>query len=196
MNNKAILFFGMSGSGKGTQANLLDEFFKKNDPERGVLRVETGKGFRTLAKEDGNFTGQIVKRDLDEGGLMPEFLPIWIWTDMLVKNYTGQEHIIMDGLARRVTEAPVLESALRYYNLDTVVFYLKTSKEWSAKRLLERGRYDDNEQDIDVRLTWFEKNVTPSIEYFKKVGGNVRFVEIDGERAIEDVHDDIIRAIK
>lgn len=196
MSNKAILLFGMSGSGKGTQSGLLEEYFKKNDPDCGVLRVETGKGFRALAEQD-NLTGQIVKKDLEEGGLMPEFLPVWIWTDIFVNQYTGKEHVIMDGLARRVTEAPVLESAINYYKLDTTVVYLKTSKEWSTKRLLERGRYDDNEEDIESRLTWFEENVTPSIDYFRNTQNkNIRFVEIDGEQSIEDVHKAIVSALE
>lgn len=196
MNRKSILFFGRSGSGKGTQAGLLDEYLKKNDPERNVLRIETGAGFRALAKQEGNLTSVKVQQLLDTGGLMPEFLPIWIWTDLFINNYTGQEHVIMDGLARRLPEAPVLESALRFYGQieETTIIHIKTTKEWSCDRLLERGRADDNKEDIMARLEWFDENVVPAIEYFK-AKDDIRLVEIDGERSIEEVHDDIIQAI-
>jgi len=197
MNRKSILLFGRSGSGKGTQAELLEKYLKENDPERDVIYIETGSGIRKIAENSGTLTGKLVKDILDKGGLMPEFLPIWVWANFFVNNYTGNEHVILDGLARRLPEAPVLESALQFYKQveGTTVIHLVTSKDWSCERLLARGRSDDNKEDIMARLEWFDDNVVSSIEYFKK-NKDFHFVEINGEQSIENVHKDIINSLK
>ena len=40
MNPITVAFFGISGSGKGTQAQLLIDALKKNDPSRATVRAE------------------------------------------------------------------------------------------------------------------------------------------------------------
>ena len=45
-------------------------------------------------------------------------MPIWVWTSYLIDNYTGSEHMILDGLSRRYDEAPILDSALRFYRRE------------------------------------------------------------------------------
>ncbi len=196
MDQRVILFFGKSGSGKGTRAQLLEDYFNKNDPSRKVLRIETGAGLRKLAEQE-NYTGRRVKESLKIGGLMPEFLPIWTWGSFLVENYTGTEHILMDGLARRAPEAPTLESALRFYELEknTRILYIETSDEWSMQRLLERKRADDAEENIRARLSWFKENVLASLEYFENIP-DIRFERINGEQSVGAVHRDILTVLE
>jgi len=196
MKHKTIILFGCSGSGKGTQADLLADYIKKNDSEgREVLYIETGERFRSFIKEKGNHTAQMTADVINKGGLMPEFMPIWVWTSYLIDNYTGSEHMILDGLSRRVDEAPILDSALRFYRRDDPqVIFLNTSRDWSTERLLSRQRKDDTEEDIRRRLDWFEENTMPALNYFKSHVG-YEFIEIEGEQSIEKVHADIISRI-
>lgn len=197
MKQKTIIFFGRSGSGKGTQAHLLEDYIKKNDPEnRDVLYIETGKRFREFIKEKtSNYTAKMTSDIMNAGGLMPEFMPIWIWTSYLVENYTGEEHMILDGLSRRADEAPILDSALRFYRREQPqVIFLSSSREWSKDRLLGRARRDDTEDDIQRRLDWFEENTMPALNYFKGHVG-YEFIEIEGEQSIEKVHADILSKI-
>lgn len=192
MSPQTIIFFGRSGSGKGTQARLLEEYLRKNDSsKRGVIYIETGARFRQFMNEKG-YTNKLTKDVLDQGGLLPEFLPIWLWSGIFIKEYTGKEHLILDGLSRRVAEAPVLSAALKFYKREKpCVIVLNVSRKWSMDRLKERGRYDDAEKEINRRLDWYDANVAPTIEYFKK-DAYYKYLEIDGEQPVEKVHEDII----
>ena len=194
MAKKVFILFGRSGSGKGTQAELLVDYLKEKEADRKVIYIETGQEFREFIQRD-NFTSKQVKKVLDDGGLLPEFLPIWIWTSALVREYAGDNSIVFDGISRRAPEALVVDGALDFYGFDErYVVYLNVSNEWSKDRMIERGRYDDNEDDINNRLSWYEENVAPVVEIFRK-NNKYTFLDINGEQSIDDVHKDIISAI-
>jgi adenylate kinase len=189
------LLFGSSGSGKGTQANLLTEALRGAAGGSDVLHIETGALFRDFIGNNRSYTSSLTTETLKGGGLLPVFLPVWIWTNYFVEHYTGNEHLILDGLARRYYEAPVLDSALRFYKRgDVHVIYLKTSYEWSREKLLSRGRGDDSPEEIKHRLDWFYENTIPAVNYFKN-HASYTFHEIDGERSVEEVQADIQAAI-
>ncbi len=192
MNSRAILFFGRSGCGKGTQAKLLADLLKSQGRE--VLYTETGSQFREFIKED-NYASKLAGDILKEGGLIPVFLPIWIWTDILVKNFTGKQDLVLDGLCRRFEESVALDSAFSFYKIEKPnIILMNVSKDWSYARMMERKRADDTPEKIQNRLDWYEKDVVPSVEYFRgKEGYN--FIEINGEQSIENVHKDIIKAL-
>jgi adenylate kinase len=188
------IFYGRSGAGKGTQADLLKKYLEQTDSEHATLHFETGGAFREFIKKD-NYTTGLIKKTLDVGGLLPEFLPIWIWTQFFIDNFTGKENIILDGVARRMPEAPVLDSALKYYNFQKVfIIYLNVSRECVTERMKKRGRHDDTEENIKERLDWYEENVVPVVDYFRNNDRNT-FLDVDGEPAIEEIHKEIISKI-
>ncbi|MEK7117038.1 MAG: nucleoside monophosphate kinase [Patescibacteria group bacterium] len=192
MQPQTFIFFGPSGSGKSTQAKLLQEEIKKRDPERNILYIETGKKFRELAESD-SFTAKEIKKAIENGNLLPEFLPIWVWTGFMMDNITGNEHIFMDGLARQPKEAPVLDSAIKFYKRENpFVISINISDEWATKLLKNRGRSDDNKDEIKKRLDWYHENVIPAIEYFKN-NSYYKFIPINGEQTIEEVHKEIMK---
>ena len=192
MNSKAFIFFGRSGCGKGTQAKLLADFLKMKNRE--VIYTETGNQFREFIKSE-NYSGKLASNILKEGGLIPVFLPIWIWTGIMVNNFTGEQDLILDGVCRRYEEAVALDSAFDFYKIEKPnVILINVSKDWSYTRMIERKRADDTPEKIQNRLTWYEKDVLPSIEYFRKNAG-YNFIEINGEQSVEDVHQDIISAL-
>ena len=194
MDLRTVIFYGKAGAGKGTQARLLKDVLEKRDTEHPVLYVETGAMFRDFAKQS-NFTAQMVKKVLTEGGLLPEFLPVWVWTDIFVKYVTESEHIILDGLARNSDEVPVLARALEFYKRPSVdVVVLKVSEEETLRRLKERARGDDTEAEIRKRLAWYEANVAPAIERWKQFP-QMRVHEIDAGGTIEEGHARVLAAL-
>ena len=194
MDLRTVIFYGKAGAGKGTQARLLKEVLEKRDAEHPVLYVETGAMFRDFAKQS-NFTAQMVKKVLTEGGLLPEFLPVWVWTDIFVKYVTESEHIILDGLARNSDEVPVLARALEFYKRPSVdVVVIKVSEEETLRRLKERARGDDTEAEIRKRLAWYEANVSPAIERWKQFP-QMRVHEVDAGGTIEEGHARVLAAL-
>lgn len=194
MQPQTFIFFGPSGSGKGTQAKLLIEKLKERDPENKVLYIETGQKFREFA-EEASLTSKLVKEVIGAGGLIPEFLPIWIWSEFLVRRISGPEHLVLDGLSRRVDEAPILDSAMKFYKRENpFVISIKLSREDAAERLRNRKRADDTNLDIEKRLAWYDSNVVPAINYFRD-NPYYRFIELDGSRPIEEVHADLLSQI-
>ena len=188
-----IIFMGRSGCGKGTQAELLKNRFHQNDG-RQILYVETGDQFRKFIRGEG-FSSQLSLKAYKNDIRQPDFLACFMWTKILIEELDEDMHLVFDGAPRARDEAEILTSALKFYKRERpTIIHLNVSRDWSEQRLLARGRLDDaNISKIDKRLDWYEKDVLPALEYFKK-NSFYRFLEINGEQSIEKVHSDIIAA--
>lgn len=198
MKPQSFMFMGRYGAGKGTQAKLLAEALAKADAGRGILSVETGAEFRKFM-QSGGYTAGLSKRTVESGALMPEFMPVYLWGRLLVDAYTGAEHIIFDGTPRKLLEAKILDSVFPFYGLGKPwIIYLDVVHEESHRRIKLRartsGRADDGEREMKKRLTDYEADVTPTIEWYRKHPG-VNFLDVDGERSIEEIHADIMQRI-
>jgi adenylate kinase len=190
----AYLFYGKSGCGKGTQAEIL----KKNLEESGrqVIYIETGKLFRSFTESRTDFMGTHVKSIIDAGKLMPPFFPIYLWADQLINQYTGIEDIIFDGTARKIEEAPILDSALDFFGIDSrYLIDINVSDQWVLDHMGKRGRADDTPDAMQKRLGWFHDNVMPVIEYFN-ANEKYKNIIINGEQTIEQVASDIAAFLK
>lgn len=196
MQPQTIIFHGPSGAGKGTQAQLLKQYLEEKDTINPVIYLSTGQEFRRFMEGD-SFAARRVKNILDEGGLLPDFLPVWIWTDFLNRHiHTGHEHIVLDGAVRRVNEAPMMESALEFFKRQNpTVIVLNVSRDRAITHLKKRGRYDDNDADIAARLDWYETNVVPALNYFRE-NSRYRVFDINGEQGIEEVHQEILKRLQ
>lgn len=189
----AIMFFGVSGSGKGTQAILLAEQLKKKDTRK-VVRAEMGALLREHIKTDSSLA-RGVEKIVSAGSLVPSFVPAYLLADYLSKNYTGEEHLILDGVARRPIQSKLDHQMVRFYGkpeLHSIV--LELSKESARERLLARGRHDDAEEEaIDRRFGWYEAQVVPSINMLERLGWKTH--RIDGDRSVEAIHKDIVERL-
>lgn len=193
MEPYTILFFGRTGAGKGTQAHLLQDYLREQKKE--VLYIETGARFR-LFTEEPSYTAKYTKKILEDGGLLPDFLPVALWGRIFMEEYRGDENIILDGLARRENEAVLLDSALSFFQRkNTYVLDINISPEWAENVLKTRGRADDDSEDIKHKMEWFELNTIPAINHFKN-NSSYTFIEINGEQTVEQVHNDILKALK
>jgi len=190
---KAYIFVGRSGCGKGTQAELLMNKLKEIDNSK-ILHIETGALLREFAK-NSSYTAKKTKEIIDTGGLMPESIVISLCTSYLMDNFSGKENLVFDGAPRRLLETEILDNTLKFYNISRYkVVYMNVSREWATKRLLARGRTDDTKEDIEKRMSWFDKDVRPSVEFFKN-NESCEFIDINGEQTIEQVHDEITKKV-
>jgi adenylate kinase len=191
---KTFIFAGPSGCGKGTQVELLKEYLKKKTPEISQFHSYTGEGFRAFI-EGTTFASKRAREIQLAGGLQPEFLAVWIWAELLVKKFKGDEHLFVDGSPRKLSEAIMLDSAMQFFKREDVkVLVINVSDKETTRRLLARGRQDDKPEAIKQRLNWYHNFVVPAVTYFKNRPG-YEFIEINGEQTPEKVHEDIIRAL-
>ncbi len=190
-----FIFAGPSGSGKGTQVDLLKQYLAKKTPKIPQYSSYTGDGFRNLMNGT-TLAAHLAKKIQEVGGLQPEFLAIYLWADNLIKNVTGKEHLFIDGSPRKPGEAIVLNSAMEFYRREPVhILDIVVSGAETKRRLLLRGRHDDTEEGIARRLSWYKTQVVPAVDYLKKQP-RYRFYDIDGEQTPAEVHKSIIEALQ
>ena len=195
MEKKFFIIIGRSGCGKGTQAQLLKEVLEKKGAEK-VLHVTTGGGFRKFAESD-TYSAKLSKEVTQTGGLSPEFLAVWNWSNIFIENLRGGESIILDGAPRRVMEVEPLHSAIHFYGYanHATVIYLDVSENFALARIAERNREDDNTiENAKRKMTWFEEDILPIIEIYSH-DPRYTFIHIKGEQSVEDVHRDILEKV-
>ncbi len=190
----AYIFIGQSGSGKGTQAALLERSIEASHPSASILHFETGNIFRSFIETD-SYTAHKTKDVMEQGILPASFIGVHVWSHELIQSYSGQDFVIIDGTPRVAEEVPILLSAAKFYGWSTHVIYIEVGDVWANERLLGRGRADDTvDHERKARLEWFHDNVMPAIELLKS-SPSVTFHTVNGERSIEEIHEEIVRKI-
>jgi len=190
---QTFIFFGIVGSGKGTQVKLLQEYLKKKDDKKQVY-IYPGAKYRELV-ERGNYTGKLVGETIIHGHLQPDFLTTSIVTEILISDFSPEGHLFFDGYPRTLMQSKSLEQMLNFYQRkNKKIIYLELSRTEAMKRNLKRGRHDDTEAGLNKRFDEYEKNVVPSRNYLKEKK-DYEFYEINGEQSVEAVHRDILKAL-
>jgi len=175
---KHLLFLGPPGAGKGTQASLISEL-------KDYLHLSTGELLRQEV-EKKTALGIQIKEIINSGKLVDDKLVLEIVKQNLVSNKKGW---ILDGYPRNISQADSLKKVLDELNQPLEkVFYLNLDEEILVKRLINRGRTDDNEKIIRTRLDIYKETTQPLIAYYK----NLNILEyIDGDRDLKTISDDI-----
>lgn len=169
-----ILLIGPQGSGKSTQAKLLAEYLK-------VPFISTGDIFREMAQKPADLLGRMVKKILDEGKLVDDETTSKIVKDRLSQP-DCQSGFVIDGYPRTLEQVKIFDPEFDQ------VFYLDVPEEEVIKRLVKRGRADDTEELIRMRLNLYYQQTQPLLDYYR----NLRvLLEIDGTGSIEEVQDKI-----
>lgn len=194
MQPQTFVFFGIIGSGKGTQVDLLREYLKDRKIVSDILYTSTGAEFRKVI-ESGSYTGQIIKETLEKGFLQPNFITTSLFTNLLISGMKEGTCLIADGYPRTIAQSESFEAMMEFYKRKNIkIIYIELSREEAMKRNLLRGRADDTPEGIEQRFNEYVNNVIPSMNYFKGKE-NYTIHTINGEQTIEKVHQDIIKAL-
>ena len=175
---KHLLFLGPPGAGKGTQASLISE-------SNSYLHLSTGELLRYEVDKKTTL-GIHIKEIINSGKLVDDELVLEIVKQNLAFSKQGW---ILDGYPRNISQANSLSKVLDELNQPLeMVFYLNLNEEILVKRLINRGRADDNEKTIRTRLDIYKETTQPLIAYYK----NLNILEyIDGDRELKTISDDI-----
>lgn len=192
MNNTKPLNFilvGRSGSGKGTQAELIKNKFGS------LVHIATGDLMRDLAEKDTD-VGIRIRKILREGGLPYDDLATTLWMHKIAYSIRRDQGIICDGFPRRVNEAHNLDRFFEWLDRkdNTKVLFIDVAHGEAFTRLKKRGReIDDNDEAIHGRMSYFKDKVMPVVHYYKE---SDRLIIINGDQSIENVFKEILEKIK
>lgn len=192
MEPLTVLFFGSQGAGKGTQVKMLMDYLRSKS-ERGIIRIDMGQELRNL-RDTGSYAGKLTGEIIDNGIRIYDFMAIYLQTKALVDTFTGEEHIIADGLARGEDQTRGFDDMMKFFKREVQVINLVIGDDTAVKRLLARGRNDDTEEGIRRRLAWTKTDVLPQLELLKSRGRVVH--EINGEENVDTIHKNILSALK
>jgi adenylate kinase len=178
-----LILLGAPGSGKGTQAKLLER-------ELGVTHISTGDILRRAVAE-GTPLGQEAQRLMSAGQLVPDRVMIELVRERLGAGVKGG--FLLDGFPRTVDQAQGLDQMLADSGerIDHVLA-IQVPREELMRRLLERarleGRNDDTAEVIARRLEVYENQTVPVADWYRR---RSILVEVDGGRTVEQVLTDI-----
>jgi adenylate kinase family enzyme len=195
MQEYTIIFIGKSGAGKGTQISRLFDYLKEKG-ETNISYLEAGQSLRDFIASD-TYTSKLAKAGNQGGKLQPGFLAVWAWANKMIRDFTGQKIVCVDGAPRKLNEAYILDEMFDFYNRENrIVMHLNVTDEWARERLKDRGREDDlRSESVDSRLEWFAQNSKEILAYFEQTG-KYKIITIHGEQQIDQVHADIVNALQ
>ena len=154
-----LILAGPPGAGKGTQSSFLRENW-------GGAHISTGAMLREEVANDTEL-GRKAKPYMDRGELVPDDIIL----DMVRGRLEKEDSFILDGFPRSVPQAEALDEMLVELKKPlTSVVLLEVSDETILKRLLKRGRADDNEETIRHRIEVYRQQTEPMVEHFRRQG--------------------------
>lgn len=193
MESETFVFFGIAGSGKGTQIKLLTDLLKQKGGQDSVYAYP-GNEYRKLI-ESGSFTGKIIKESLAQGNLQPDFLTNAIFTEILISGLSAEKNLIADGYPRTLPQSENFEALMKFFKRDKIkIIYIQVGKVEAMKRNKLRAREDDTDEGIAKRFDEYVNSVIPAMQYFDNKPGYQLF-SINGEQSVEAVHKDILTAL-
>jgi adenylate kinase len=186
---KDIILFGIQGSWKGTQADLLMEKLE------GYLYFEPGQIFRALKSND-NILGEHIRDCMDQGKMVDDGITFGIF-DIYQHLLQPGQYMIIDGFLRSVDQMYYYLTQEYINKRDFIGIHFKLDKEEAVKRIYQRAkmenRADDTEKSIRTRLDIYEKSTYPVVEYLDTIG---KIIHIDASQSIEIVSEQTMQALK
>jgi adenylate kinase len=184
-----IVLLGPPGAGKGTQAKQLEKAL-------GIPQVATGDLFRHNLKNETEL-GKLAKTYMDRGELVPDEVTVAMAKDRLSQPDCA-EGVILDGFPRNLAQVAALDELLAEFGTKIdVVPAIRVDQEVLVKRLLNRaqteGRADDNEETIRTRMQVYGAETKPLLDHYREQD---LLVEINGEQTIEQVQEELLRAVE
>jgi adenylate kinase len=209
--SKIIVLIGAPGAGKGTQARLLEE-------RKGIPQISTGDMFRALknagtplarevqeimaagklvsdeltyqivkdrtSREDGAKTylldgyprtaiqAEQLEELAKEQGREIQAIEVDVSRDELMKRLTGRRSCPVCGEIYNIYSKPPVNDNVCDFHPDTQLTH----------------RADDNEESVSTRLTTFDEETKPLLDYYEKTG---RLKKINGEGDLEEIYQEL-----
>jgi len=173
-------FIGPPGSGKSTQALLLAETLACE-----VLNI--GQELRASSNKE---LGEIMQR----GELVPDSFVIEI-IKRKVESLGEDAFLVLDGFFRNSNEVAMLAGMQRnlHFQIGAVIDLILSDKV-AMERLRKRGRKDDSEESIKVRLGVFEKERDEVVSIMKF--RNLSLIEVDAQPEIDIISSRVLEELK
>ena len=212
---RILIFLGIPGSGKGTQARLLAERY-------GYIHISTGDLLRQLAKDpDADPQDLAELQAMKEGKLESDQLVYKLVFSEIQKAYFLGKSIVIDGAIRSLEQAQTLQAFFETHGMveEVEAIEFKIDDELSFLRLTRRTmcescgdirpympdiqegicekcgghiitRHDDNPEIIRARIE--EQGTTaiePILAYFRSKG---ELLTVDASRSVDEVDEEVV----
>ena len=210
-NMESIVLFGPPGAGKGTQAQRIME-------STGLPQISTGDMLRASVAA-GTQTGIEAKKFMDAGQLVPDEVIIALIRERLLED-DASNGVMFDGFPRTIPQAEALSSITkvshviaievpderivericgRYTCGDCSAVYHDTFNPTADEGVCDvcgssnfKRRADDNEDTVLSRLGAYHQQTSPLADWYDNQG---IFHRINGDRAIDEITEDILSAL-
>jgi adenylate kinase len=214
--DRAVIFLGPPGAGKGTQAKELAKLYR-------VPHLSTGDMFREHVSL-GTPLGEQVKPIMARGELVPDSLVLKMVRER-IERPDCSHGFVFDGFPRTVAQAQYLGVLLRqngYRPALVVHFALDPAlvlKRITGRRMCKVGgeiynvyerppkvdgrcdndggeliqRPDDREEIVTPRLEAYEKLTEPLVSYYRRLG---RLHDVDASKSIEEVKQRVLEIVR
>jgi adenylate kinase len=188
-----FIFMGRSGSGKGTQIELLQTYLKEKGQTNQQLFV-CGDAFRNFFKS-GSYLSSFVKESVNDGNYQPDFLATTLFFTEIFKTINATDHLFFDGYPRSLKQLTELKELLTYVgHTHATVVVIDVEATEVVKRMVLRGRPDDTEGAAEKRQAEFTREVIPVLDAIKQ-DSFFTYKEVDGMPAPQDVHKNVLEAL-
>ena len=214
--NRAVIFLGPPGSGKGTQAKELARVY-------GIPHLSTGDMLREHVSK-GTVLGLKAKPIMERGDLVPDSLVLKMVAERIERPDCSYG-FVFDGFPRTVTQAKYLGELLRQHGLyQPFVLHMVIGSSVLLRRLTGRRtckvggeiyniydrppkvegicdndggelmqRPDDREEVIRERLHAYEKLTAPLVQYYRRLGF---LQDIDASKSFEEVKQEVVESLE
>ena len=208
-----LLLLGKQGAGKGTQAARLAARFA-------IEPISTGDMFRAQAAQ-GTAFGLEAKRYMDAGELVPDEIVIGVIEECTAPGGPLGDGFVLDGFPRTVNQAKELDRVLTGAPLDIAIdlevprdivldriagrrvcencqrvyhVNLPPADAWTCDTCggIVRQRDDDTEEAVERRLTLYEQETVPIVDYYRARG---MLTTVDGVGEGDEVFDRLVKTL-
>ncbi len=179
-----LVIFGRQGAGKGTQCLRLVETF-------GVIHISTGDMLRG-AVAAGTELGLKAKAVMDAGDLVGDDIINGIVRERLAMDDVAEKGFVLDGYPRTAAQAEALVMVLGDNGLHAAVD-LDVPVEAVTERMKARGRDDDTDEGIARRLSLYEQETRPVLDWFAE---RDLLVTVDGLASEAEVTERLLSAVR
>ena len=129
---------------------------------------------------------------MSAGDLVPDSVIIGVVTERLAKQDVLRNGFLLDGFPRTLPQAEALIHAIGIDGIDAVVD-LDVPLPIVTARMKGRGRADDTDEAIARRLSLYEAETTPVLDWFAARG---KLTRVNGVGEESEVFDRLVEAIE